>query len=41
MLVEQAFMSNPADESLMLDPAFRARTALAVRLGIEDFLSGR
>jgi len=25
----------------MLDPAFRARTALAVRLGIEDFLSGR
>jgi len=41
MLVEQAFMSNPSDESLMLDPAFRARTALAVRLGIEDFLSGR
>jgi N-acetylmuramoyl-L-alanine amidase len=41
MLVEQAFMSNPADESLMLDPAFRAKTALAVRLGIEDFLSGR
>ena len=41
MLVEQAFMSNPSDESLLLDPAFRAKIARAVRLGIEDFLSGR
>jgi N-acetylmuramoyl-L-alanine amidase len=41
MLVEQAFMSNPADEAKMLDPAFRAKTAEAVRLGIEDYLAGR
>ena len=38
MLVEQAFMSHPGDEARMLDPAFRATTARAVRLGLEDFL---
>jgi N-acetylmuramoyl-L-alanine amidase len=41
MLVEQAFMSNPADEAKMLDPAFRAKTAEAVRLGIEDYLAAK
>lgn len=38
VLVEQAFVSNPAEEAMLLDPAFRARLAQAVRLGIEDFL---
>ncbi|MBL0148435.1 MAG: N-acetylmuramoyl-L-alanine amidase [Ideonella sp.] len=38
VLVEQAFMSHPADEAQMLDASFRARTAKAVRLGVEDFL---
>lgn len=31
-------MSNPSDEAYLLDPAFRAKSILAVRLGIEDFL---
>ncbi|MEN9416984.1 MAG: hypothetical protein RI988_604 [Pseudomonadota bacterium] len=38
VLVEQAFVSNPAEEAMLLEPAFRARLAQAVRLGIEDFL---
>lgn len=38
MLVEQAFMSNPADEAKMLDPAFRKDMMLAVLLGTEDWL---
>lgn len=41
ILVEQAFMSHPADEAAMLDAGFRARTAEAVRLGLEDFVRGR
>lgn len=40
VLVEQAFMTHPADEARMLDPRFRARTAQAVRLGLEDYLRG-
>jgi len=40
ILVEQAFMSHPADEAAMLDAGFRARTAEAVRMGLEDFLRG-
>lgn len=40
VLVEQAFMSHPGDEARMLDPSFRARTAQAVRMGLEDFLRG-
>ena len=39
LLVEQAFVSHPADEALMLDPAFRATLARAVRQGLEDGLS--
>ncbi len=39
VLVEQAFMSNPAEEAQLLDPVFRARIARAVRLGLEDFLT--
>ena len=38
MLVEQAFMTHPGDEAKMLDPEFRAKTARATRLGIEEFL---
>ena len=38
VLVEQAFVSHPGDEAQLLDPAFRARLAKAVRAGIEDFL---
>ena len=38
VLVEQAFMSNPAEEALLLDPGFRNRLAQAVRDGLEDFL---
>jgi N-acetylmuramoyl-L-alanine amidase len=40
VLVEQAFVSHPADEAQLLDPAFRARLAQAVRLGLEDALRG-
>jgi len=38
VLVEQAFVSNPREEALLLDPAFRARLARAVRQGLEDYL---
>ena len=38
VLVEQAFMSHPGEEALLLDAAFRARLAKAVRLGLEDHL---
>ncbi len=38
ILVEQAFMTHPGDEAHMLDPALRALTARAVRMGLEDFL---
>ncbi|MBL8361605.1 MAG: N-acetylmuramoyl-L-alanine amidase [Rubrivivax sp.] len=38
VLVEQAFVSNPAEEAQLLDPAFRVRLAQAVRAGLEDHL---
>lgn len=41
LLVEQAFVSHPGDEAKLLDPAFRARLAQAVREGLEDFLRQR
>ena len=37
-LWEQGFLTHPGDEARLLDPAFRALTAKAVRLGLEDFL---
>ncbi|MCX6136938.1 MAG: N-acetylmuramoyl-L-alanine amidase [Ignavibacteriales bacterium] len=37
-LVETAFMSNPEDEMLLLDPAFRARAAVKIADGLEVFL---
>ncbi len=39
VLVEQAFMSHPGEEAMLLDPAFRARLARAVRLGLEDHVA--
>jgi N-acetylmuramoyl-L-alanine amidase len=41
VLVEQAFVSHPGEEARLLDPAFRALIARAVRLGLEDFLRQR
>ena len=41
MLVEQAFVSHPGEEARLLDPAFRALMARAVRIGVEDFLRAR
>jgi N-acetylmuramoyl-L-alanine amidase len=41
VLVEQAFVSNPAEEAKLLDPAFRAGIARAVRLALEDYLRAR
>jgi len=41
VLVEQAFVSNPAEEAQLLDPSFRAAIARALRLGIEDYLRAR
>ena len=38
VLVEQAFVTHPGDEARLLDPAYRALIAKAVRLGLEDFL---
>lgn len=37
-LVETAFMSNPEDEMLLLDPAFRRDAAVKIADGLEDFL---
>lgn len=41
VLVEQAFVSNPAEEAQLLDPTFRALIARAVRKGLEDHLRAR
>ena len=38
VLVEQALMSHPGEEALLLDATFRARVAKAVRSGREDHL---
>jgi N-acetylmuramoyl-L-alanine amidase len=37
ILVETAFLSNPVEEQLLADPAFRERAASAVWRGIQDF----
>jgi N-acetylmuramoyl-L-alanine amidase len=39
VLLEQAFVSHPGDEALLLDPAFRQRTARGVRLALQDFMA--
>ena len=38
ILVEQAFMSNPADEARMLDPEYQRAQAEAIAEGLEAFL---
>ena len=39
-LVETLFLSNPAEEELMLDPAFQQKMADKIVAGIKDFLAG-
>ena len=38
VLVECGFISNPAEEKLLLDSAYQARLAEAVAAGVEEFL---
>jgi len=38
VLVEQAFISNPEEEALMIDPAFQAKMARGIVDGITDYL---
>ena len=38
MLVEQAFMSHPGDEELLVDPARQRQMAEAIFKGLEDYL---
>jgi N-acetylmuramoyl-L-alanine amidase len=39
-LVETLFLSNPAEEALVLDPAFQQKMAEAMVAGVKDFLAG-
>ncbi len=39
VLVETAFMSNPEDEMLLLDDNFRARIAVQIAKGLEEFVT--
>jgi N-acetylmuramoyl-L-alanine amidase len=39
-LVETLFLSNPAEEELVLDPAFQQKMAEAMLAGLKDFLAG-
>jgi len=39
VLVETLFLSNPAEEALMLDPQFQQRMAEKILQGIQDFLA--
>jgi N-acetylmuramoyl-L-alanine amidase len=39
-LVETLFLSNPAEEELVLDPAFQQKMAEAMVAGVKDFLAG-
>lgn len=41
VLVEQAFVTHPGDEAALLDAEARARSAAAIRRGIEDWLRRR
>ena len=38
VLVETLFLSNPAEEALMLDENFQQQMAEKILLGIQDFL---
>ncbi|MCX7766048.1 MAG: N-acetylmuramoyl-L-alanine amidase, partial [Candidatus Sumerlaeia bacterium] len=37
VLIEQAFMSHPEDEALLLNPEFRRKIAQKIRQGLEDY----
>ena len=37
-LVETLFLSNPAEEELILNPAFQQKIADKIVIGIKDFL---
>jgi N-acetylmuramoyl-L-alanine amidase len=39
-LVETLFLSNPAEEELVLDPAFQQKMADKIVAGVKDFLAG-
>jgi N-acetylmuramoyl-L-alanine amidase len=39
-LVETLFLSNPAEEELVLDPAFQQKMAEKILAGVKDFLAG-
>jgi len=39
ILVETAFISNPTEEKLLADPAFRARIAMGIAEGIERYFN--
>jgi N-acetylmuramoyl-L-alanine amidase len=39
-LVETLFLSNPAEEELVLDPAFQQKMAGKIVAGVKDFLAG-
>jgi N-acetylmuramoyl-L-alanine amidase len=39
-LVETLFLSNPAEEELILDPAFQQKMAEKIVAGVKDFLAG-
>jgi N-acetylmuramoyl-L-alanine amidase len=39
-LVETLFLSNPAEEELVLDPVFQQKMAEAMVAGVKDFLAG-
>jgi N-acetylmuramoyl-L-alanine amidase len=38
-LVETLFLSNPAEEELVLDPAFQQKMAEKIVAGVKDFLA--
>lgn len=38
VLVEAAYLTNPREEKLMLDPAFQSRTAYGIYKGIEEYV---
>jgi N-acetylmuramoyl-L-alanine amidase len=38
VLIEPAFIMHPKEEALILDPAFREKTAAAIVAGIEEFV---
>lgn len=40
ILVEQAFMSNPADEAKLLDTTYQRKQAEAIAKGLEEFFAG-